>query len=235
MRLQKYMAHCGLASRRKCEEYIEAGKVKVNGTVIREHGYQVEPGDRVEFNNKVLKLEEKMVYIALNKPRGILSTASDEKGRETVLDCIGDIGNTRVYPVGRLDRDTSGLILLTNDGGLTQKLLHPREEVTKVYLATVEGSLKEEDLHALNNGIMLEDGMTAKASFRVLEERNKKTRLECRIHEGRNRQIRRMFEAVGHPVVFLERIEIGPIKLGSLGRGQFRHLSEGEVAKLKRI
>lgn len=235
MRLQKYMAHCGLASRRKCEEYIDSGKVKVNGEVIKTQGYIVQEGDRVEYNNRVIRLEEKKVYIALNKPRGVLSTVSDEKGRKTVLDCLGRSERERIYPVGRLDRDSSGLILLTNDGDLTQKLLHPKREVVKVYMATVEGELNDKDIIPLNEGISLDDGMTAKAEFSIIENRKNKTRLKCKIHEGRNRQIRRMFEAIGHPVIFLERVEVGPIKLGLLGRGEHRLLTEGEVSKLKRI
>ena len=234
MRLQKYMAHCGVDSRRKCEEYIDSGRVKVNGEVIKTQGYIVESDDRVEFDNKIIKLEKEMVYIALNKPRGVVSTVSDEKDRKTVLDCIGE-EKVRLYPVGRLDRDSSGLILLTNDGQITQQLLHPKHEIEKTYLATIEGEISKEDLLPLNNGIELDDGMTSKANFRIIEKRANKTRVECKIHEGRNRQVRRMFEAINHPVLFLERIEFGPIKLGKLGRGEYRHLSNKEIESLRRL
>lgn len=233
MRLQKYMAHSGVASRRKSEEMIAQGKVKVNGKIIREQGYIVERGDVVEVNGKKIEPESQMVYVMLNKPRGVLSTASDEKNRKTVLDCIDEFKDLRLYPVGRLDRDTSGLILLTNDGEFTQKMLHPKFELEKTYYATVEGNVRKEELRPLIEGIELEDGITAPGKFRIVGKRSAKTRIECKIREGRNRQIRRMFEAIGHPVVSLERTQFGTLKLGRLGKGSYRELTEKEVEALR--
>ncbi|MDD7362923.1 MAG: pseudouridine synthase [Firmicutes bacterium] len=234
MRLQKYMAHAGVASRRKCEEIIAEGRVAVNGTTIDTQGYQVEPGDTVTVDGKKIRPVRHYTYILLNKPRGVVSTAKDNKGRKTVLDVVSrDFRGKRLYPVGRLDMDSSGLLLLTDDGELTEKLLHPRYEMEKTYRVTVKGRVDKESVQNLSRGIELDDGPTAPASFKILDYRNDKTRLECKIHEGRNRQIRRMFEKEGHEVVQLERVAFGPLKLGDLGKGQYRPLRDKEIRMLK--
>ena len=233
MRLQKYMAHAGVASRRKCEEIIDAGRVKVNGETITEQGMKVEESDKVTVDGKLLRLPKTNRYVLLNKPRGVVSTVDDNKGRKTVLDLVVTGKGQRLYPVGRLDMDSSGLLLLTDDGELTQRLLHPKYELEKTYRVTVKGVVDEATAQKLSSGIELEDGITAPATFKILEHRNAKTRMEVTIHEGRNRQIRRMFEAVGTQVVELERIQMGPLKLGQLGKGEYRPLREKEIRALK--
>ncbi len=234
MRLQKFMAHAGVASRRKSEEIIAAGRVKVNGELVREQGYLVEPGDIVTVDGKRIRMERENVILMLNKPRDVLSTTSDEKGRKTVLDFVED-SEHRLYPVGRLDRNTTGLILLTNNGEIAHKLLHPSFEIEKTYRATVDGVVTKEELRQLNTGIELEDGMTLPAKFRIIEVRNNKTRLSCTIREGRNRQIRRMFEAIDHPVLSLQRIQVGELKLGRLPMGKTRKLNNQELKWLQSI
>lgn len=233
MRLQKYMAHAGVASRRKCEEIIAAGRVSVNGKVIDIQGYQVKAGDKVEVDGRRVRPVQRQTYLLLNKPRGVVSTVKDNKGRKTVLDLVKSDVRKRIYPVGRLDMDSSGLILLTDDGELTERLLHPRYGVEKTYRVTVRGTVDESIAEQLSKGVQLEDGLTAPASFKILEYRNKKTRLECKIREGRNRQIRRMFEAKGYEVLELERIAFGPLKITGLGKGDYRPLREKEIRMLK--
>ncbi|KNZ70811.1 pseudouridine synthase [Thermincola ferriacetica] len=231
-RLQKFMAHAGVASRRKCEELIAAGKVKVNGKVVTEMGYTVDPSvDRVEVAGLGIIVHEKKEYILLYKPAGVLSSASDDRGRKTVVDLIKN-AQTRLYPVGRLDYDTEGLILLTNDGRLTNLLIHPRYKVDKTYRAVVQGIPGEDKLAALRNGIMLEDGPTYPARVKMLKQINGNGLVEITIHEGRNRQVRRMFDAIGHPVLKLKRTRFGFLELGNLQPGQYRALSSAEVAKL---
>ncbi|ADG82476.1 pseudouridine synthase [Thermincola potens] len=231
-RLQKFMAHAGVASRRKCEELIAAGKVKVNGKVVTEMGYTVDPSvDRVEVAGLGIIVHEKKEYILLYKPAGVLSSASDDRGRKTVVDLIKN-AKTRLYPVGRLDYDTEGLILLTNDGRLTNLLIHPRYKVDKTYRAVVQGIPGEDKLAALRNGIMLEDGPTYPARVKMLKQINGNGLVEITIHEGRNRQVRRMFDAIGHPVLKLKRTRFGFLELGNLQPGQYRALSAAEVAKL---
>ncbi|MDQ0507760.1 pseudouridine synthase [Peptoniphilus ivorii] len=233
MRLQKFMAHAGVDSRRNCEEIIAAGRVSVNGTIVDTQGHQVEPGDIVRVDGKRIFLPSAHTYVLLNKPRGVVSTVKDNKGRKTVLDIVEGFGNARLYPVGRLDMDSSGLLLLTDDGTLTQRLLHPKYGIKKTYLVTVRGKIDEKTAHTLSAGVTLSDGPTAPAEFVILEDRGEKTRLKVTISEGRNRQIRRMFEAVGAEVVTLERTEFGPLRLGRLGKGEYRPLKRHEVEKLK--
>lgn len=227
LRLQKYLAHCGVASRRKAEEYIRNGKVKVNGKVVTEMGTTVTLKDRVEFNGKLVKPEKKKVYILLHKPRGYVTTVHDPEGRDTVLDLISGV-DERVYPVGRLDYDTSGLLLLTNDGELAHKMMHPSHEIMKVYIATVKGHPSSDAVGRLEKGIRIENFTTAPALVKVLENYEEKTKIEITIHEGRNRQVRKMFEAIGHPVIRLKRIAYGTLLLGDLRPGQWRYLTENE-------
>lgn len=233
-RLQKFMAACGVASRRKCEELIVDGRVTVNGQVIQELGYQIDPiNDKVKVNGKTIATEDK-VYILLNKPIGYVTTASDPQNRKIVLDLLKGVTH-RVYPVGRLDIDTSGLLLLTNDGELAHKMTHPKFELDKVYVAQVKGIPSKQALQKLQEGIMLEDGMTAPAQVKLMQMEDEVATIEIIIHEGRNRQVRRMFETIGHPVKKLHRKRVGFLTLKNLKSGTFRHLEPNEIMQLKRI
>jgi len=230
-RLQKFLAHCGVASRRKAEELIKDGKVKVNGKIVTEMGIIVDQKDKVEVNGKRVNLEKKKVYIMLHKPKGYVTTVSDPEGRKTVLSLIDGV-TERVYPVGRLDYDSSGLILLTNDGELANRMMHPKYEVIKVYIATVEGFPSGNALNKLIDGIVIDNYQTAPALVKVLEEYKDKTKLEITIHEGRNRQVRKMFESIGHPVIRLKRIAYAGLELGDLRSGAWRYITETERKQL---
>jgi 23S rRNA pseudouridine2605 synthase len=233
MRLQKYMAKCGVASRRKCEELIQLGVVKVNGQIIRELGYKVNPEiDIVEVKDKRIKLEEEKIYIILNKPEGYVTTVKDQFNRPTVLDLVDNKG-FRIYPVGRLDYNTSGLLLLTNDGDLAHRLTHPRHEITKTYIAKLKGIPSEEELETFRNGIEIDGYITAKAYINILQKSRNSSLVKIKIHEGKNRQIRKMCEKIGHPVIKLKRVAIGEIKLGDLKTGEWRYLSKNEIKYLK--
>ncbi|NLM86904.1 MAG: rRNA pseudouridine synthase [Clostridiales bacterium] len=231
MRLQKYLASCGVASRRKAEEMIAQGLVSVNGQVVREMGVLVAPGDEVMVEGRRVVPEEEKRYILYYKPVGEVTTVSDPRGRPTVLDHFRDYP-VRVFPVGRLDFDSEGLLILTNDGELTQRLTHPSHEVEKRYIARVSNQLSEESLYRLRNGVMIDDRKTAPAKVSVLRKDPFSTDILISIHEGRNRQIRRMVEAVGHEVVRLKRVQYGKLTLGDLERGQWRELTMDEVALL---
>ena len=233
MRLQKYLAQCGVASRRKSEELIAAGRVKLNDSVVREMGVQVNTDtDMVFVDNKPVYPEEKKVYILLNKPMGVICAASDPFGRKTVLDVIGDVGE-RIYPVGRLDYETEGLLLLTNDGDFAQRVLHPSFEVEKTYYTVVIGRVKPEDVKALRSGVQLDDGPTAPARVEVLHRTATSTTLLITIHEGRNRQVRRMLEAVGYNVQYLRRDRFAHLSLEGTAPGSWRFLSQKELADFK--
>lgn len=234
MRLQKYLAQCGVASRRAAEKMIAEGRVKVNGAAVTQMGVQVEPEDEVSVDDAVVTPEEEKHYLLYHKPMGEVTTASDPEGRATVLDKFRDYP-VRLYPVGRLDYDSEGLLLLTNDGELTQRLLHPSREVQKVYLAKVSNRLAPETAKRLSEGVFLENRKTAPAKVRILKEDAFSTSVLVSIHEGRNRQVRRMFEAVNHQVVLLRRVQFGPIKLGDVQRGQWRRLTAEEVRLLKEL
>lgn len=233
-RLQKYMAECGVASRRKCEEVILSGRVKVNGVIIKELGYKVNrEKDEVYVDDKIIKLEEKKVYIALNKPVGYVSTVKDERGRKTLLDLVKV--KERIYPIGRLDYDTSGLIFLTNDGEVYNKVIHPRQVVEKTYIAEIEGIPTEEEIKRFCSGVDIGGYITAPAKFKILEDYGKTCEVEIIIHEGKNRQIRRMCSAINHPVIKLKRVAIGKIKIGGLKLGTWRYLTNSEVNYLKNL
>ncbi|MBE6048301.1 MAG: rRNA pseudouridine synthase [Clostridium sp.] len=233
-RLQKYMASCGVASRRKCEEIILDKKVKVNGVVIEELGTKVIPGkDIVEYNGKVIKPEEKHVYIMLNKPEGIITSVKDEKGRKTVTDIVNVC--ERIYPIGRLDYDSSGLILLTNDGDVYNKIIHPRQKITKKYIVVAEGEFTSKDIEKFNNGIDIGGYVTAPAKLKVIKFEDNKSTVEIDIHEGKNRQIRRMCSALNHNVLALKRVAVGEIKLGYLKRGEYRELTNKELSYIKSL
>ena len=233
MRLNKYIAQAGVCSRRKADELTLAGKVKINGAVCKTPGYDVQEGDTVVVDGKPVEAPEKPVYYALNKPAGFITTTSDEKDRPTVLSLLTDV-TARVYPVGRLDGATRGLLLLTNDGDLSYHIAHPSQKVWKTYVAVVAGYLSKDELWALRNGVDIGDKKkTAPAWVTVLKEKSDTTTLEIKIREGRNRQVRRMCKAVGHTVLDLQRTAIGDIKLGRLHEGTYRRLTSAEVEYLK--
>lgn len=232
VRLQKFMAECGVASRRKSEELIEMGKVKVNGHVAR-IGDKVNPKrDIVTVRGKRINKVGRMYYIMLNKPRGYVTTVSDELGRKTVMDLV-DV-NARIYPVGRLDKDSEGLLILTNDGSFANALTHPKHNYAKVYRVTVRPSVSDEILEKLRNGIEIDGRKTAPCDVNVITEEEGRVVLEFILREGRNRQIRKMCEAVELEVARLKRISIGPVKLGMLQPGKSRELTDNEVKKLLR-
>ncbi|MGA8364226.1 MAG: pseudouridine synthase [Solirubrobacteraceae bacterium] len=231
MRLAKHLAHAGIASRRAAEAMIVEGRVAVDGKVVTDPARDVAQGDRVEVDGKAVAGAEPRVVYALNKPLGVLSTARDTHARPTVVELV-PAGGLRLYPVGRLDADSSGLILLTNDGELANRLTHPRYEVPKTYMTRLGGGrVGEGALRALRDGVELDDGRTAPARAR----RVKPDLIELTIHEGRNRQVRRMCEAVGHPVLALERIGFGSLRLGDLAPGAHRRLSEVEIERLRAL
>lgn len=234
-RLQKVIARAGIASRRKSEELIKEGKVKVNGKVVTELGVKVTSSDRVEVNEIQIEREEP-VYFLLYKPRGVISSVSDDKGRKVVTDFFHE-QKERIYPVGRLDYDTSGLLLLTNDGEFANLLMHPRNQIDKVYVAKTKGIPLRENLRKLEKGIRLEDGKTAPAKVKLLSvDKKKQTAIvEIIIHEGRNRQVRRMFEAIGHEVIKLKRERYGFLTLKGLSTGDARELTPHEVKQLRAL
>lgn len=235
-RLQKVIAQAGVASRRDAEDLIKAGRVTVNGKTVTELGSKIEPKrDRVSVDGKPLKAE-KYVYILLNKPKGVITTLEDPRGRKTVADLVAAIPE-RVYPVGRLDYNTEGLLIMTNDGDLTYALTHPSHEIAKTYLAKVHGYPPEEKLDKLRAGIKLEDGITAPAKINIvaIDQEKQLTTLEITIYEGKNRQIRRMCEAIGFPVKNLKRVKFAFLTLEGIRRGQYRQLLAGEVEELKRL
>ena len=235
MRIAKFMAAAGIASRRKSEEIVKKGYVKVNGKAIHDPATGVDPQhDIVEVYGKQVEIPQEKVYLMLNKPVGCVSTCSDEKGRKTVLDYVKDI-HVRVYPVGRLDFTTEGLLLLTNDGELANKLMHPSHEVAKRYFCVVNSMVSAQDAEKLQKGVFIEGGKTAPARIKIIRATPERTELTISIHEGRNRQVRRMFEALDKEVVFLKRISIGELTLGNLKRGEYRMLEQSEIDYLHSI
>ncbi|MDY3827714.1 MAG: pseudouridine synthase [Clostridium sp.] len=233
-RLQKYMASCGVASRRKCEEIILSGRVKVNGIIIKELGSKVDlEKDIVEVDGSVIKKEERKVYYMLNKPEGYITSVKDEKNRKTVLDIIKT--EERIYPIGRLDYDSSGLIILTNDGDIYNKIIHPRVEIIKQYRVVVKGEFRQKDIAKFERGVDIGGYVTSNASLKILGSIDNRTSLEIGIHEGKNRQIRRMLSALGYEVISLKRVAIGKIRLMNLPKGEYRALTEGELKYLKSL
>ena len=231
VRLQKFLAECGVASRRKSEELIESGKVKVNGRVA-EIGDKINPKkDTVTVNGKKIIKQKNCTYIMLHKPRGFITTMSDEMDRKCVAELIKDVP-VRVYPVGRLDRDSEGMLLFTNDGEFANAMTHPTKHVPKTYRVTVRPSISEEQITALTQGVIIDDRKTAPAEVRVVLKEEGRVVLEIILYEGRNRQIRKMCEEVGLEVARLKRTAIGSIKLGMLKQGDWRELNDDEVRKL---
>ena len=231
IRLQKYIADCGIASRRKAEELIKQGSVKVNGSVVNEMGLKVSNSDQVEVNGTLIRPESKKVYIMLNKPSGYVTTVKDQFRRPTVIELLKGV-NERVFPVGRLDYETTGLLILTNDGDFTFKMTHPRHEIAKTYLATIAGTPSKEEINSFESGLNIENYTTSPAKLRIVSKKESTCDVEVTIHEGRNRQVRKMCEAIGHPVLSLKRISLGSLKLGGLSEGNWRELSRDEVETL---
>ena len=239
MRINKFLAECGIASRRNCETLVLEGRVKVNNKVVQKLATEVDPEiDMVSVDGKAVKPIAKHLYIMLNKPKGYVCTVSDEKGRKTVMDFFeGKYPGKRIFPVGRLDYDTEGLLLMTSDGDLANRLMHPRNEVSKTYVAKIEGEISESDLNKLRTGVELDGVKTKKCKVKLLayDDKTNISRIEVVISEGRNRQVRRMFESINRDVIFLKRTAVGEIKLGGLFRGNFRELKDREIEFLKRM
>ena len=232
-RLQKYLAQCGVASRRKCEELILQGRVQVNGVTVTELGTKINPEkDKIKFDGKDIKQAQKLVYILLNKPIGYVTTADDQFGRDTVLDLVKF--KERIVPVGRLDMYTSGALILTNDGDFVYKVTHPKHEITKTYTVTVKGIIKNEEVEQLRKGVKIDDYTTRPAKVKILKTDEEKdiSRLEITIHEGKNRQGRRMCESVGRRVIALHRSKIGNIGVKDIELGKWRYLKDFEVKTL---
>ena len=232
MRINKYIAHAGVASRRKAEELIKQGLVTLNGQMVTELATTVKSGDRVEVEGQPIYNEEKVYYL-LNKPRGVISSVRDDKGRQTVVDLLPEV-KERIYPVGRLDWDTSGLLILTNDGDFTDKMLHPRHEIDKVYVARVKGLASKDNLRPLTKGIVIDGKKTQPARYRIVKTDREKNRsvVELTIHEGRNHQVKKMFEAVGLMVDKLSRTRFGTLDLSGLNSGEARRLNKKEISQL---
>ena len=234
LRLQKLMSERGICSRRKAEELILEGKVKVDGKIVKELGIKVSPLVKIEVEGYSVKNNDKKVTFVFNKPLGVVSSASDDRGRPTVVDFFKK-EDYRLYPVGRLDFNTSGCLLITNDGELAQLVTHPSSRLEKAYIVTCEGNMSDDTLRKLRDGVMLEDGMTQKARIFIGKRTDEVTIFKLVIHEGRNRQVRRMCEAVGYRVKSLHRESVGGILLGNLKRGEYRELTKEEINSLKTI
>lgn len=235
VRLQKLIASTGLSSRRKAETMIASGRVTVNGMVVTELGTKVDPErDHVKVDGKHLTAAQPFVYLILNKPKNVMSTLDDPGGRTTVKDFLRGV-SVRVFPVGRLDFDSEGLMLLTNHGDLAQALLHPRYHVPKTYLIKVKGILTDEEIARLERGVRLDDGMTGPACVKKVKKAEQNSWLELTIREGRKHQVKRMLEAIGHVVIKLVRIRMGPLSLGNLDPGEFRFLTDREANALREL
>jgi 23S rRNA pseudouridine2605 synthase len=231
MRLNRYLAHAGICSRRQADDYIKAGLVTVNGTVITEMGVKIKKGDDIRYNGERLATEKK-VYILVNKPKDYVTSTDDELGRKTVLDLVADACPERVYPVGRLDRNTTGVILLTNDGDLAGKLTHPKYNKKKIYQVVLDKNLKQADLKSITEGITLEDGFIQPDAISIIKP-DKKNEIGIEIHSGRNRIVRRIFEQLGYEIVRLDRVYFAGLTKKNLARGKWRFLSEKEITMLQ--
>lgn len=231
VRLNKYIAACGYCSRRKADEYIEAGKVRVNGEIVSELGFMVSTKDKITIENKIIK-PETLTYIRYYKPAGYITTMDDEKGRKTIYDILPEeVQNLK--PVGRLDKDSTGLLILTNDGDFINDLAHPSIKVPKVYRVTAQGKLNLNDLEIMAKGIEIEKDKIAYADSRIIDFEGKNTVLEIVLYQGLNRQIRKMLDYIGHPVISLKRLSMGPIDLQGLKKGQFKYLKPKQIQQVK--
>lgn len=233
MRINKYLSGCGIDSRRKCEQLVVDGRVRVNGKTVTALSTDIKDDDHVEVDGRAVKQTARFVYIMLNKPKGCVCTVNDEKGRKTVLDFVKL--KERIYPVGRLDYDTEGLLLLTNDGDLANKITHPKNAVKKVYSVRVEGEPTEAEIKRLRSGVSFGGVRYQPAAVKVLGTENNETKLEITITEGKNHEIKNMIESLGRRVMFLKRIEIAGIRLGGLSRGEWRYLNASELNLLKSL
>lgn len=233
MRINKFIASSGVCSRRKADELIEKGEVKVNDKILFTPGYDVLANDKVEVSGKVITNSEELVYFMLNKPKGIICSSSDEKGRKTAVDLIKT--SERIFCVGRLDYDSEGLILLTNDGELAYKLTHPKLEIPKTYSVRIKGDIKESELAVLRNGVKIGDVKYNKCKISVVSKEKDSTKLEIVLTEGKNREIRKMFEYINKEIILLKRIKLADLKLGGLNRGEYRPLKDYEVAYLQNL
>ncbi len=238
MRINKYLAECGLASRRKCEQYVLDGVVSVNGKIVTDLSATVEYSDTVTVNGSKIEPVRKHIYIMMNKPKGVVTTVSDDKGRKTVLDIVRkDYPNVRLFPVGRLDYDTEGLLILTTDGDLCHRLTHPSTEIEKVYSARIEGGITEAELAIVRRGVVIDGKRTKKSRAKSLgyNAQTKTTTIEIAITEGMNREVRRMFQIIGKNVTFLKRVAIGDLRLRGVDRGSYRKMTAEEVEYLKNV
>ncbi len=234
MRINKFLAECNLGSRRKVEAFVKDGRIKVNGKVVTDLAFSVSENDLVEFDGTKVEPNKTLVYVMLHKPKGYITSTSDNRGRKTVLDLLPQELKF-LKPVGRLDYDSEGLLLLTNDGEIAFNLTHPTHEVGKVYVAKVEGEVKESELAVLRAGVVIDGVRLSKCKVKKLDFKDNITKLEITIFEGKNRQIRKMFEAVGFKVVFLKRIQIGLLRLSGVDRGKFRYLTTQEINYIKSL
>ena len=234
MRINKYLAQVGLGSRRKVEEFVLDGKVKVNGNIVRDLATDIKDSDVVYFDNRPIRATTKFVYYKLHKPKGYVTTVTDDKDRKTVMDLMRGV-HVRVYPVGRLDYDTEGLLLFTNDGEITNILTKPNSEVKKTYTVHIESGITNDEIKKLTSGVKIDDYTTKPCSIELKELGEKLTKLTITITEGKNRQIRKMFESIGKNVIFLRRVQIGDIKLGGLSRGEYTELNPRELKYLRSL
>lgn len=234
MRLNKYVAHCGICSRRQAADLVKNRQVTVNDNIVTEPFYQIQDGDVVKYKGKTIKPEERKVYLLLNKPKGLITTISDERGRKTIMDLLEGKIKERVFPVGRLDRDTTGLLLLTNDGELAQKMTHPSYRIKKIYHATLDKPLRPEDLDKIRKGVVLEDGLAPVDQVDYVADGDKKE-IGIELHIGRNRIVRRIFEHLGYEVVKLDRVYLGGLTKKDQPRGFFRSLTQQEVIMIKHL
>ncbi|MBE5752657.1 MAG: rRNA pseudouridine synthase [Clostridiales bacterium] len=234
MRINKFLAEYGVASRRRADEMIQAGRVKING-ITAQLGADVQDDDVITIDDKQLvRQEKKLYYYMMNKPKGVVCTVSDDRGRKTVVDYLPQTG-ARIFPVGRLDYATEGLLILTNDGELAYRLMNPTSEIPKTYLARIEGTLTEKDLNPIRSGVELDGYLTKKCKAHIVETNKAYTKVHITITEGKNRQVRRMFESIGRNVEFLKRIKIGQLNVGGLDRGEVRELTQEEVFYLQNL
>ncbi|MBO4936835.1 MAG: rRNA pseudouridine synthase [Clostridia bacterium] len=235
MRINKFLASCGVASRRKCEEIILAGKVKINGKVVKELATDIDLDfDRVTVDGNAVHIPLECVYYKLHKPKGYVCTAKDDKERKTVISLMRGV-KKRIYPIGRLDYDTEGLLILTDDGELTNIITHPKNQIDKVYIVKIEGVINASEIERLQKGVDIGGYTTDKSKVVVLDGDDKTTRLEVTIHEGKNRQVRKMFEAIEKNVIFLKRVQVGEIKLGGLARGEYKELNHKEMQYIRKL